>query len=107
MIPRRFTLILLASTLLATLPGCLYSNPQTPTKGTVTRLVTVPAGAKVYIPRLGRGGMVTPMDMTRDVRTTDKIQVLKEGYVTWEGQLKDLWQETEGCYKLTLRPRER
>lgn len=67
------------------------------------RLVTVPPGAKVYFPRLGRGGLTTPMDMSRDVRTSDTIRVVMEGYETFEGQLRELWQETDACYKLRLK----
>ena len=88
--------------LLLGLPACT-SNP-TPADAdiTVTRLVTVPAGAKVYFPRLGRGGLVTPMDISRDIRTTDRIRIVKDGFETWEGQLQQLWQETDSCYKLRL-----
>ncbi len=87
------TLLCFGLGLLLGLPAC--SVPK--------RLVTVPPGAKVYFPRLGHGGLVTPMDVSADVRTTDTIRVVKEGFETWEGQLRQLWQETEGCYKLRLK----
>jgi len=71
---------------------------------TVIRLVTVPPGAEVHIPRLGLGGMVTPIDLSRDVHVTDRIRITKKGFVPWEGQLQNLWQAAEGCYKLRLKP---
>ena len=89
--------------LLAGLSACTaWPDPPGP-EVTVTRLVTVPPGAKVYFPRLGRGGLTTPMDMSRDVRTTDTIRVVKEGFEPWEGQLRELWQEADSCYKLRLK----
>jgi hypothetical protein len=43
------------------------------------------------------------MDISRDIRTTDTIRIVKDGFETWEGQLQQLWQETDSCYKLRLR----
>lgn len=93
---------LVCSLLLLGLPACVHRTPPDPDI-TVTRLVTVPPGAQVFIPRLGIGGMVTPVDLSREVRITDRIRITKKGYDTWEGQLQNLWQAAEGCYKLRLR----
>lgn len=89
--------------LVLVVPACAYKPPPPDPSLTVVRLTTVPPGAQVFIPRLGRGGMVTPMDLSREVRTSDRIRITKEGYDTWEGQLHNLWTVAEGCYKLKLR----
>ncbi len=83
--------------------ACAHRPPPPAADITVVRLVTVPPGAEVYIPRLGRGGMVTPVDLSRDVHVTDRIRITKPGFDPWEGQLQNLWQAAEGCYKLRLR----
>ena len=83
---RLATSLCLGLGLLAGLSACVaWPDPPAP-EVTVTRLVTVP-----------------PMDMSRDVRTSDTIRVVMEGYETWEGQLRELWQEADACYKLRLK----
>ena len=103
MTARRLLPVSLGLGLLFGAVACAHRPPPPGPDLTVTRLVTVPPGAEVHIPRLGRGGMVTPMDLSRDVRVTDTIRITKKGFVAWEGQLQNLWQVADGCYKLRLR----
>ena len=83
--------------LFALLPGCVNVGSQK-AKTSITRLVTVPEGARVYILRLNLGGMITPVDLPDSVLTSDTIRIQKAGYLSWEGRLAELWQEAEGCY---------
>ncbi len=90
---------------LSGLPACALPKyePNDP-EVTVLRLVTVPPGARVYIPRLGLGPMVTPLDLDRKkVRTSDKIRIMLDGYEPWEGELRKLWQQASRNYKLELK----
>jgi hypothetical protein len=99
-------LILLGS-VLATQVGCeTYRGPHglqnTPS---ITRLDTIPRGARVHIERLNlRLGKTTPIDLPGGLHKKDVISVTLDGYQPWKGPLGEIPTSARGTYELLLEP---
>lgn len=83
--------------------GC-YSNPHgyqdTPP---IRRLVSVPSGATVEIPKLNLR-LETPCDLPTELGPSDEISVSKPGYVPFRGRLGELREISRWTYEARLNP---
>ena len=69
------------------------------------RLVSRPDGAAVTLPERGNLKLNTPAELPGDLDPRDRIIVVKDGYVPYDGPLGDLPRISAGTYEcvLTLR----
>ena len=83
--------------------GCHYNNPHGD-QGLppVTRLITEPSGATLYVERLNLV-LETPCDLPHTIYGTDVVSISKDGYLPYRGPLRDLPQVARATYKCELR----
>jgi hypothetical protein len=67
----------------------------------VIRIETEPAGAQLRLPRHNLI-LVTPVDIERSMSLSDDIEITKEGYQPFRGQLRDIPQVALDTYHVKL-----
>ena len=102
-----FLVLISLVSVLATQAGCTtYGSPHgiqnTPP---ITRLDTIPRGARVYTERFNlRLGKTTPVDLPSKLGKKDVISVTLDGYQPWKGPLGEIPMSAQGTYELLLQP---
>jgi len=92
---------------LAAVVGCQsYGSPHgVQNTRPITRLDTIPRGARVHIERFNmRLGKATPVDLPAELGSKDVVSVTLDGYRSWKGSLGEIPVSARGTHELVLEP---